>query len=230
MSLGNELVIGVAANFAKPLMSLVEIYERQTDTSVSMRIASSGKLVAQISHGAPIDLFLSADQQRVDLLIEAGYALEAHRFTYAIGRLVYWRRGIPISDMRLTEAITASDSKLMIANPKLAPYGFAAQETLSALSLWQRMENALILAENVQRVSAAMHSGIVDHGFISLSLAINDPAINHTEYLIVPDHLHTPIRQDGAITADSKEARSFSHFMQSASGRKLILAQGYLVP
>ena len=114
---------------------------------------STGQLYSQIVNGAPYDIFLAADQERPRQLVRAGLA--SNPFTYAVGRLVLWTREPELTD-GLTFDVVASDEirRLAIANPRLAPYGVAARETLQAMGLWASLQSKLVLGENVGQAFA----------------------------------------------------------------------------
>src|SRR5690606_7760448 len=123
----DEIVVAVAANFAKPMAALVERFEAETAHRVRITTGSTGKHYAQIRNGAPFDAFFAADAERPRLLEDAGVGVPGSRFTYAIGRLALWS---PRSEYVDAEGKILEDGgfrHLAIANPSLAPYGAAAR-------------------------------------------------------------------------------------------------------
>ena len=84
--------MAVATNFLNPMKDLSGQFEVQTGHRILLSAGSSGKLYAQIQHGAPFDLFLSADSLRPHLLEQQGQGIKNTRVVYAIGRLVLWSR------------------------------------------------------------------------------------------------------------------------------------------
>lgn len=172
------LRVAVAANFAGPLEYLAPAFERNTGHRLSIISGSSGKLYAQIVKGAPFDVFLSADTVKPQALVERAIATEV--FTYARGQLVFL-----INNDVLSQANTANLSawlnsgqakRIAIANPNVAPYGFAAKELLAALTFHASdiarndLNTTLINAENISQVGHYINSHSVDAGFIAASL------------------------------------------------------------
>ena len=129
-----ETRAAVASNFLSTFRILVSGFGQTTNHQIVIISGSSGKLYAQIQHGAPFDLFFSADQHRPGLLEKEGTAIKGSRFPYALGRLTLWS---PEANFIHTDGKTAltqqSFAHLAIANPKTAPYGRAAEQTLRSL-------------------------------------------------------------------------------------------------
>jgi len=217
---GQPLRIAVASNFAVPLNDLISHY-RQTYPSappISVSIGSTGKLYAQIQRGAPFDLFLAADTERPRRLVEAGLTLGAEEI-YSIGRLALWHPKSTRSDALLNQLLVSP--RIAMANPKLAPYGLAAQQTLSALAWYQTTSAQLITLENVGQTWAAVASGNATAGFVALS-QLREQSTPETSFTLVPEILHDPISQAAVILKSSpqpEKAKRFLAFVRENSGR-----------
>ena len=217
---GQPLRIAVASNFAVPLNDLISHY-RQTYPSappISVSIGSTGKLYAQIQRGAPFDLFLAADTERPRRLVEAGLTLGAEEI-YSIGRLALWHPKSTRSDALLNQLLVSP--RIAMANPKLAPYGLAAQQTLSALGWYQTTSAQLITLENVGQTWAAVASGNATAGFVALS-QLREQSPPETSFTLVPEILHDPISQAAVILKSSpqpEKAKRFLAFVRENSGR-----------
>lgn len=131
----DPLTIAVASNFRGPIEEITQQFKAKIGQDIRLSTSSSGKLFAQIAHGAPFHVFLSADQKTPHRLEAEGFAVKGSRFTYAIGRLVLWsnRPGFEVTSEKVLS--NADIERLAIANPKLAPYGLAAKQTLQKLQL-----------------------------------------------------------------------------------------------
>ncbi|MDG1704740.1 MAG: molybdate ABC transporter substrate-binding protein [Pseudomonadales bacterium] len=217
---GQPLRIAVASNFAVPLHNLISHY-RQThpsETDISVSIGSTGKLYAQIQRGAPFDLFLAADTERPRRLVEAGLTLGGEEIYY-VGRLALWHPKSPRPDELLNQL--RASPRIAMANPKLAPYGLAAQQALGALD-WQQTPSAqLITLENVGQTWAAVASGNATAGFVALS-QLREQRTPETNFTLVPVILHDPISQAAVILKSSpqpEKAKRFLAFVQKNSGR-----------
>ena len=225
-----ETTVAVAANAAEVVETLAADFERQTGHRVTVTVGSTGKLYAQILHGAPFDLFLAADQERPRLLVEQGLAVEDSRRTYAIGRLVLWSPdpGVAVGADTLRDG---SFRRLAIANPDLAPYGAAARETLRELGLWESLRPKIVLGENVGQAFAMAASGNAELGFVSLASVLSPRNEREGSYWEIPEHLHTPIRQDSVLldrARDNPAARDFHEFLDTPVALKTLESFGFV--
>jgi len=226
--LAAELSIAVAANFAGPLQAITEAFEADSGHQITVSPGSSGRLYAQIINGAPYDIFFSADQEKPQLLIEAGLADPESRVTYAEGSLVLWSYSEDIEPLDALRNIAIEN--LAIANPRLAPYGQAAMEVLLKFEISDEYESRLVLGENINQVFQFVTTGNADAGFIALSQLSSSEELPKGRGWIVPPNLHEPIRQDAVIIRSSKNsgvAEDFMSFMQSNAGKEMISRFGY---
>ena len=125
--------VAVASNFKSSLIEIGNYYEAQTGQRIIISSASTGTLYNQIRHGAPFDLFLSADKKRAQLIEQSQFGIIGSRFTYAQGQLAFLAPKQAKVDL---VTLKQYSDRLAIANPKLAPYGLAAKETLQQLHLF----------------------------------------------------------------------------------------------
>jgi len=225
-----ETTVAVAASFAGVMADLAREFEAAEGHHVVVVVGSSGKLASQIMHGAPIDILLSADEERPAALVARGLAAPEDRFTYAIGRLALWS-----ADARLLSGggeawlKQTGAGRLALANPKLAPYGTAALETLKALGIDAAMAPRLVYGENVGQAFALARSGAAEAAFVAWSQALTPEGIRGSSWL-VPQSLHRPLRQDGVLVARSKgnsAARAFIAFLGSMRARSVIDRAGF---
>jgi len=226
-----EALAAVATNFAEVMAALAPRFEAATGHRLRVSSGSTGKLYAQIQNGAPFDIFLAADQRRPKLLETAGDAVAGSRFTYAIGRLTLWS-----ADERRIGADGAAvlrDGKfrhLAIANPKLAPYGLAAQQALTALGLWKPLQDRIVQGENIGQAFSLVATGNAELGFVALSAVLSPRHKVKGSRWDVPLNLYQPIKQDAVLLAhgaDNAAARSFMGFIKSAEARKIVAGFGY---
>jgi len=220
--------VAVAANFAPVLEQLSRQYTADTGAVIRTVVGSTGKLYAQISNGAPVDIFLAADTERPRQLEAAGLIVPDSRFTYARGRLVLWSRQPDLIDPDGTVLNDPALYRLAIANPTIAPYGRAAMEVLAArgIDLTQRR---LVRGENVGQVRHFAYTDNVDAAFIAQSLLTADDA-SVGSWWLVPTSLHEPIEQQAVLlkrAADNVAAQQFFDFLASDAARRIILASGY---
>ncbi len=169
-----KISVAVAANFITPFQEMTRVFTVQTGIHVEMTFGSTGQLYAQIINGAPYDLFLSADQEKPDLLYKEKRS-EAP-FVYATGRVVLWtlrKELCRASDWRQLVAMPGV-KKIAIANPKASPYGAAAQVALGKSGLPQNVQDRLVFAQNIAQAFQYASTGSVDAGFCALSAALSE--------------------------------------------------------
>lgn len=226
-----EALAAVATNFAEVMDALGPRFEAATGHRLRVSSGSTGKLYAQVRNGAPFDLFLAADQRRPELLETAGHAVSGSRFTYAIGRLTLWSADKDRIGADGAAVLRRDDFRhLAIANPKLAPYGLAAQQALTALDLWKPLQDRIVQGENIGQAFSLVATGNAELGFVALSAVLSPRHKVTGSRWDVPVDLYEPIRQDAVLLsrgADNIAARAFLGFIQSAEARGIVARFGY---
>lgn len=225
-AMAEQLTVAVAANFVSPMKKLVTEFEKKNKHHVTLVSGSSGRFFAQISHGAPFDLLLSADSDKPKKLIDAGLALPNSVFTYAYGRLVLWS---PRSDKTITaDSLSAGDfNHLAIANAKLAPYGKAAKEVLMQLGLEKALRSKWVVGENISQTYQFVASQNAQYGFIAASQWQGTGS-----GWLIPENLHQPIQQDAVVLSrakNNKAAFELIEYLQSPAAAVIIQGYGYQV-
>ena len=163
--MASEIRVATASNFSETLKILAQHYEQKTTHKVTVISGSTGKLYAQIIHGAPFDAFFSGDIKRAELLDKQNIAVADTRFTYAIGKLVLWSPKTDYIDQPKKVLREKQYRYLAIANPKLAPYGKAAQEILQKLGLWDSLHDRMVRGENIGQTLQFVKSGNANYDF-----------------------------------------------------------------
>lgn len=219
MAKADEVVVAVATNFLLPARAIAAEFEEDTGHSVVLVAGATGKLATQILAGAPFDVFLAADQARPELLVEKNAAVAGSRFTYAIGSLVLWSRDrLPLTGAALSSLDTKRVTRLAMANPKLAPYGLAAEQALNRLGFLKPLSGRFVYGENIGQTFAMAASGNVTAGLIAKSQLASLPDDKRGHWIDVPGALHEPILQDGVLIMRARyneTAGSFMSFMKS---------------
>jgi len=166
-----KISVAVAANFIAAFKEIVTDFEEKTGVKVEATFSSTGSLYDQIKNGAPFDMFLSADEQRPDLLQKEGWT--EGTFIYARGRSILWS-----ADNDFCKAATWQDAlkndrikKIAIANPLTAPYGASAKTALQKAGLWDALQSKLVNAQDIAQSFQYASTSAVDAGFCALSAA-----------------------------------------------------------
>lgn len=225
-----EALVAVAANFVTPLQAIAASFEKDTGHKLRLSSGSSGKLYAQIRHGAPFDVFLSADSEIPARLEAEGLAVPGSRFTYATGTLVLWSPRPDFVDTQGNVLNGDGFTRLAIASPKLAPYGAAAIETLTQLKLRARLEPRFVQGESIAQTYQFVMSGNAELGFVALSQVMKDGRLTAGSAWIVPAHHHAPIRQDAVLLgrgAQNPAAHALMDYLKQPRIKALIRGYGY---
>lgn len=232
---GGSVTVAVASNFASTQEALAEAFQDWTGVPVRTVVGSTGQLYAQIRSGAPVDVFLAADEERPRRLEEEGLAVSGSRFTYAVGRLaLYGAEGA--RPVRALEQLGAEgrtlpeEGPLALADARVAPYGRAAAEVLRRLGLAEALEERIVRGESVGQVHRFVRSGAAEWGLVALTQVVDEPT---GAWRIVPDSLHEPIRQDAVLltrAAEDVAALAWMDFLRSSEARRLIREHGYETP
>lgn len=232
VSRADTATVAVAANFAAPAKVLIERFMQRADQRITLSTGSTGKLYAQIEHGAPFHAFLAADQERPQRLEAKDLSVPDSRFTYAVGKLVLWSPLPNLVDEHGDVLKEGRFQHLAIANPKLAPYGAAARETLQKLGVWPQIRPKLVIGENIAQTHQFVSTGNAELGFVALSQIQGKGKLTGSDWL-VPLSLYTPIRQDAVLLHAGKGNKAAEHFMQylrSKPAKALIQSYGYDLP
>lgn len=230
-----DLTIAAAADLNFAFKELIADFEKQTGGHVLLTLGSSGTFYAQITNGAPYDLYFSADIGYPKKLIEAGLGLPDSLYQYAIGRIVLWTPKDSPLDVTKGMATCADPAvrKMSIANPKHAPYGRAAVSALEHYQMYDLVKDKLVFGENVAQAAQFVYSGAADIGVIALSLALA-PAVQQTgTYWLIPADAHPAIEQGAVIVKSSQnidEAKKFLEFLKTAPARSVMKRYGFVVP
>ena len=219
--------IAVASNFREPAREIAARYEQLSGQQLILSFGSTGKHYAQIRHGAPFDVFFAADAWRPRLLEEEGVAIADSRFTYARGCLVLWspQKGFVDNQGKVLE--TGQFNRLAIANPKLAPYGRAAQEVLQAKGLWNAMQPRMVRGENIGQTYQFVKSGNAELGFVAYSQVISPNQTVTGSYWLIPQTLYQPIEQQVVLLRDNPAIQDFIDYVRGPVAQTIIRSYGY---
>lgn len=222
--------VAVAANFFGPMKAVAAVLEATTGHKAALVSGATGKFYAQIQSGAPFDLFLSADSSTPAKLEAEGLAVPGSRFTYARGKLVLWSANAGLVDGGGEVLKKGGFNKLAIANPKVAPYGAAAMETLAKLGLSEAVNPKLVQGESIGQTYSFIATGNAELGFVALSQVLESGRLKSGSAWTVPEKLHTPIVQDAVLLTrgkDNKAAAALVTLLKSERIKDLIRSHGY---
>lgn len=224
-----EVNAAVAANFTAPMQQIAAQFTKQSGHTVKLSFGSTGKFYSQIRNGAPFDVLLAADEKYPAQLVQDGLAVAGSGFVYAQGKLALWSSTPGYADAAVLGR--GGYSRLAIADPKLAPYGQAAKETLEKLGLWNGVQGRLVTGESIAQTWQFAASGNADLAFIALSQVAGKPA--EGSMWLVPANLYSPIRQGAVLLAGARDkvaAEAFLAYLKSDKSAAIIRSFGYGLP
>ncbi len=226
----DSLTVAVASNFAGPAREIAGQFEAESGHALRIVTGSTGKLYAQISAGAPFDVFLSADEDAPARLLHEGLATASSR--YALGVLVIASADPELADASCRDALlTADGDTVAIANPKTAPYGRAAKEFLDASG--RRAELRIVHGENVAQAMHFVASGSARFGLVGAGQfrAVREAWPGCSARL--SDEDVPPIPQAAALlerASGDSAARAFFAYLFSVEARSTIASWDYGLP
>ena len=232
-----EVVVGAAADLKFALDDVIAGFEHANlGVKVKATYGSSGNLFAQITQGAPFDLFLSADASFPRKLIATGKGEESDFFLYGIGRIVVWvpkSSPIDVEKEGIRALLGSTVKKIAIANPEHAPYGRAAVAALKHFGVHDAVTNKLVLGENVAQAAQFVGSGAADIGIIARSLAVAPKMAETGRHWEVPAEAHPRLEQGGVVLTGGKNAaaaRGLRAVLTGKEGRAVLARYGFVLP
>jgi molybdate transport system substrate-binding protein len=212
------------------MQKIAQAFAQETGHKALLSLGSTGNLYAQISNGAPYQVLLAADEATPRKLEAEGLGVAGSRFTYATGSLVLWSKQPGLVDEKGEVLRSGKFDRIAMANPKLAPYGAAAVQTLTQLGLLQTLQAKVVQGENIAQTYQFVASENAQLGFVALSQVMAEGRMAQGSAWVVPGHLHTPIRQDAVLLAKGREspaAAAFMRFLRGEQARAVIRTFGY---
>ncbi len=232
-----ELTVAAAADLQFALPELVSLFRQEhSEVTVKTIFGSSSKIYSQASNQAPFDVVMFANLEFAKRLIEEGRAEADSYFAYARGQIVVWvpaKSPIAVEEQGMDSLLHPSVRKIAIANPRHAPYGMAAEAAMKHFGVTDRVQDRLVLAENIAQAAHFVESGAADVGVIALALAIAPGLKDKGRYWLVPLDAYPPIDQAGVIlsrTGNRAAAQAWRSMVLDPRGREVLRRYGFLVP
>lgn len=225
--------VAAAANLQSVIEVLGKDFQKITGSAIEPIIGSSGKLVAQISNGAPYDVFLSADMDFPAKLAKDGFT-DKPPVVYALGSLIVC--SMQALDLKHWANLITTDNvvKIAIANAAIAPYGRAAEETLQKLNLLDKVKPKLVYGESISQVNTYITTGVVALGFTTQSLVMDPANTTKLNWQVIDPKTYAPIQQGMVLLkhadGNSAQALKFYQYMLSAPAKAILKKYGYIIP
>ena len=224
-------LVFAAASVKNALDEIAAQYERETGKKVTISYGASSALAKQVEAAAPADLFISADELKMDQLQQRGLVVKQSRRSILSNTLVII---VPsTSSLKIASPKDLADSAIRnvaVAEPQSVPAGIYAKEYLRAHHVWDRIKDKIIPTENVRAALAAVESGNVQTGIVYRSDALISRAVRIA--FEVPASEGPKISYPVAIVGDSKQkaaARKFIDFLQSRAAQEVFRKYGFII-
>jgi molybdate transport system substrate-binding protein len=228
--------IAAASDLQFALDEIAAAFRRDRGARLRVVYGSSGTLARQIRDGAPFELFLSADEEFVTRLADAGLTRDAGAL-YAVGRIALFApRGSPLEPRDGLDGLRrllddGGVTRFAIANPAHAPYGRAAEAALRARGLWSRIQPFLVLGDTVSQAAQFATTGNAVGGIVAYSLALAPPVRDRGTFALLPETLHPPLRQRMVLVRGAGPvAERFYAYLQEPAARAIFERYGFALP
>lgn len=226
----DEVSVAVAANFTGPMQVIAVLFERDTGHKANLAFGATGKFYAQITNGAPFEILLAADDETPARLVKEGHGVAGSSYTYAIGKLVLWSADPKLVDARGEILKKGGFRHLALANPKTAPYGAAALQTMGKLGVAETLKPLFVQGENISQTQQFVVTGAAELGFVAYSQVIKNGQIGSGSGWIVPGSFYDAINQDAVLLARGKDkpaATALLKYLKSDKAQAVIKSFGY---
>src|SRR5699024_3001189 len=225
-----KLMVSAAASLTDAMDEITEKYEAEhPGIDLEFNFAGSGKLAQQIQQGAPVDVFISANESWMDTLIHDEEIDKSERLDVTGNRLVMITQNDTDIHYESFDEIDGSElDQIAIGNLDSVPAGEYSKEVLDRLEKWDELENQFVYAKYVRQVLTYVESGNADIGFVYESDALSSDNVKIITYA-VPE-AHDEIIYPGAILSGSevqKEGKKFLEYLISEEGQEILEKHGF---
>lgn len=228
--------VAAASDLKFAIEEVAAQFEKATGQRLRLVFGSSGNFYAQILQGAPFHLFMSADEDFVFKLADAGKTEDRGRL-YGHGRIgILVPRGGPLkADGELKDLAAAlADGRLnkfAIASPEHAPYGMRAKEALQHAGLWSRIEPRLVFGENISQAAQFATSGSTQGGIVAYSLALAPQVGRLGDFALIPSSWHKPLAQRMVLLQGAPAAaKAFYEHLSTPAAQNIMVKYGFAMP
>lgn len=236
--IGEPIIVFSASDLRPALTELSKQYQLQYGDSITFVFGSTTALTKQIMEGAPADLFLAASVEAIDSLANQKMIVDSTRRRYASGSIAMampcasrqdsTSKCTPPTNIRSIHDLLSPEIRtISIADPRYAPYGFAARQALERAGMWASVEKRIVMGASVLQAWQYMTTGNADVSIVALSLVIQDSL--HA-YVTVDSTLYDPPLHELAVIASSTQeaaAVRFINFLFTDASQELMQSYGF---
>lgn len=231
-SAAETLRVGSVVSFASALDEIARLFEKNQGHKLNITPAPTTKLYTQIKNGSDFDIAFLGDWKTAQKLEQEGFAVKGAHFAYVMGKVALWSLKPELIDSRGDVLKTGNFNKLAIPDPRNSAYGWAAQQVLISLDLWETLQPKIVFTANLSEAHQKIQSGEVDLGFVALSL-LNPHKKVEGSLWIAPKKYSQAIEQH-LVLLNAAETNSVAHdflkFLKTAPVKNILEKYGYNIP
>jgi molybdate transport system substrate-binding protein len=226
-------VVFAAASMKTALDTVAAAWTAETGKTPPIVYGSSAALARQIDHGAPADIFISADLTWMDYLDKAKLIRPGTRQNLLGNALVLIEPADESANLTIAPGFdlagATGDGKVAVCTIASCPGGIYAKEALEALGIWTKVEPKLAQADNIRTALTLVSRGEAKFGIVYATDAKADPKVKVVGTF--PEATHSPIVYPAALVATSKnpDAASFLAYLSSQAASKILTEQGFKI-
>ena len=222
------LVVSVAASMHDALVEIADLYRAATGVTVAINTGSSNTLARQIVEGAPVGLFLSADDIQMDIVEKAGRVVAGTRTVLLTNELAVVVSGDARASITMQDVLDGRITRLAMGEPSAVPAGVYGRRWLEHHKAWDRVAAKVVPFPTVRAVLSAVEAGRADAGIVyrTDAMTANVRVIARVSSHDVPS---LNILQPAAVIAGpmEKEARRFLEFLKGDQARAVFVKRGF---
>ena len=231
-ALATDLVVSAAASLTNAFADIGKEFEKaKPGSKVLFNFAASGQLLQQLSRGAPVDVFASADQQTMDKAEKQNLIVRGTRQNFVSNKLVVVVPANSKTGINSLEGLASPDIKrIALANPESVPVGSYSKQALEAASLWDKLREKYISTTNVRQSLDYTARGEVDTAFVYLTDALIMP--NRVKIAFEVPSSTEILYPIAVVKGNGKEdlALKFVEFVKTESAQAILAKYGFLKP
>jgi molybdate transport system substrate-binding protein len=218
-----RLHVSAAISLSPALRDIQKLYTGETGGKLEFNFAASNVLARQIVEGAPVDVFISADEAQMDYAQQRGGIDASTRIALLSNRLAVVTPAGRHHQLRDVQGLTdPAIRRIAIGDATAVPAGVYARQYLERVGLWQKLQPKLLPLANVRAALAAVESSGADAAFVYESDSVG--ASRSATAFVIDDANAPRIVYPAAVTAASTQAdaaRQFLAFLQGAASKRI---------
>lgn len=224
-----ELTVSAAASLRESLEEVGQKYmDNHPEIKIIYNFGGSGSLQQQISQGAPVDLFISAANDKYKQLISKEQ-IDKNNSVELLGNELVLIVPKGNQNIKTLEDLIQPDIKrIAIGTPESVPAGYFAKQTFVTTGVWKKLESKIINTKDVRQVLSYVETGNVDAGIVYRTDAMISDRVKTVS--LSGNNLHDPIIYPAGVVSSSKnrtEAIRFFEFLQESEAMEIFKKYGF---